>query len=479
MKGKLAGIIVACVLITILVIVLVIPGLAPAVDPAEFGVANLQISPVRVEPGATVIITVQIGNVGEEEGTHELELILDGAVEQSQGVTLGGGEVTTVQFTVQRDARRLYSVEIDGLVGSFEVVAPAELVVSDLTISPASVQPGEETEISARVANVGDLHGTRSLELIVEGESSTVEVSLGPGESTTIAFSLTQETEGTHEVWLDGLSGSFEVLRSATKVGGIIHSDTTWTLAESPYEITATVQIPAGVTLTIEPGVSVTGSIAGDMFLLHGRIQAHGTADRRITLDGGGDSNFFSAKGSDAQAFLSIRHAVIRDGLAFWPATGHEQYGHFHLRDSILESVVQFSYVWYPEQDVYIERNTFRNSAGFSVGHSEASVYVRWNRFESRPSLPEYMDYWVENWAAYGGQTIVKYNSFLNVGELALRLPSGYSNAAMLATRNYWGTTDTAAIANMIYDKNDDISSAGYIPYSPILAEPDPDTPGP
>jgi len=478
-KGRIAGIIVACAIVVSVVIVVVIPSLAPTTEPAEFRVANLHVSPGRAEPGATVIITVEVANVGEEEGTHELELILDGAVEQSEAVTLGGGEVTTVQFTLHREAKRLYSIEVDGLSGSFEVVAPAQLVVSDLTISPAEVQPGDGIEISALVVNVGDLQGTRSLELMVDGQSTTVEVSLGPGGSTTVSFTLTQEVEGTYDVWLDGLSGSFEVLRPATKVRGVIHKDTIWTLAESPYEITATVQIPAGVTLTIQPGVSVTGAATGDMFLLHGKIHAHGTADRRITLDGGGDSNFFSARGSGAHAFLSVRHAVIRNGLAFWPPTGHEQYGHFHLRDSVLEDVVRYSHVWYPEQDVYVERNVFRNSAGLSIGHSEASVYVRWNIFESRPSLPDYMDYWVENWAAYGGQTIVQYNSFLNVGNLALRLPSGYASAAMVATHNYWGTIDEEAIANMIYDKNDDITSAGYIAYNPVLAQPHPDTPSP
>jgi hypothetical protein len=45
---------------------------------------------------------------------------------------------------------------------------------------------------------------------------------------------------------------------ASTEVGGIISTDTTWTLENSPYDITATVQIPEGVTLTIDPGVIVT-----------------------------------------------------------------------------------------------------------------------------------------------------------------------------------------------------------------------------
>lgn len=478
-KNKLAGIAIACIVVIIVVIVVVVPSLTFGPEPARFTVSNLHVSPEKAVPGETVTITVEVQNVGERRGTHELKLIIDGVVEQSKNVTLDGEEYTTAVFTIQRETKKSYSIEVDGLSESFDVAVPAAFEISNLTISPGMVAPGDEVSISALVVNVGDLPGTKALELMINGESRTREVSLGPGESTTVAFTVTQESEGTYEVWLEGLSGSFEVVIPATMVGGIIHEDTTWTLADSPYRITETVQIPAGVTLTIEPGVTVTRTTNGDMFLLHGEIYAHGTPDKRITFDGGGNSDFFSAKGSYAHTFLSVRHAIIRNGLSLWAPTGHEQYGHFHLRDSVLEDVLRYSYVWYPEQDVYVERNIFRNSAGFSVGHSDASVYIRWNRFESRPSVPEYMDYWVQNWAAYGGQTIVQYNSFLNVGDLALKLPSGYANAAMVATQNYWGTTDTEVIEDMIYDKNDDITSAGYIVYEPILVEPHPQTPSP
>ena len=266
-------------------------------------------------------------------------------------------------------------------------------------------------------------------------------------------------------------------VESPTQVGGIISENTTWTAEDGSYEITETVQIPAGVTLTIEPGVIVTKPTGGDLFLLNGIVYAHGTPENKIVFDGGGNSNFFSAKCSSADTFLDLRYVIIRNGLSFWPATACQQYGYFHLRDSVLKNVVVFSYVWYPENDVYVEYNRFENSAGFSCGHHYASVYIRWNRFESRPTLPEYSDYWVQNWAAYGGQTVVQYNSFINVGDIALKLPSGYSPAAMVATHNYWATTDTEVIEDMIYDKNDDITSGGYIIYSPILAEPDAQTP--
>jgi PKD repeat protein len=269
---------------------------------------------------------------------------------------------------------------------------------------------------------------------------------------------------------------------SGTHVGGIIWQNTTWTLENSPYTITDTVQIPKNVTLTIEPGVTVISSLGSydEMFLLHGIIYAYGTVDKKIVFDGGGNSNFFSAKESDVDTFLDLDYCVIRNGHSFWPPTGYAQYGHFSLRHSELTDLTYYSYVWYPGKDIYIEYNNFINTGGFSIGHDDnVKVYVRYNLFKGKnPNLPTYADFCIRNWASYSeSETIVKYNSFIDMDGIVLELPSGYDSAAMSATENYWGTQDTDVIDSMIYDKNDDITCAGFIDYLPILTEPHPDTP--
>ena len=258
---------------------------------------------------------------------------------------------------------------------------------------------------------------------------------------------------------------------SSTPVGGIIWENTTWTLENSPYIITDTVQIPANVTLTIEPGVTVTKPTAGDLFLLHGIIRAHGTVDNKIIFDGGGNSNFFSAKGSNVNTFLDLDYCIIRNGASFWPPTGYAQYGHFSLKHSELTDLTSYSYLWYPGKDVHIEYNKFINTAGFSIGDT-VNHYIRYNLFKGNRG------FLVRNWASgSASQTIVKYNSFIDMDGIVLELPAGYEHAAMTATENYWGTNDTDVIDSMIYDKNDDITCAGYIDYLPILSEPHPATP--
>jgi beta-lactamase superfamily II metal-dependent hydrolase len=114
-------------LVGLLIIVgIVVIATAPESElaPAKFEVSNLNVNPAEVEPGETVTVTLGVQNVGEERGTHELELIIDGVVEQSKSVTLDGGKSASVSFSVEKDIEGFYSVELGGLTGIFQVVEP-------------------------------------------------------------------------------------------------------------------------------------------------------------------------------------------------------------------------------------------------------------------------------------------------------------------------------------------------------------------
>jgi len=98
----------------------------PALAPAVFTSSSLSISPLEVDTGQTVTISISVANTGEEEGSYTVTLKLNGVVEETREITLAGGSSETVTFTTAKDEAGTYSVDIDGLTGSFTVreVAP-------------------------------------------------------------------------------------------------------------------------------------------------------------------------------------------------------------------------------------------------------------------------------------------------------------------------------------------------------------------
>ena len=273
-----------------------------------------------------------------------------------------------------------------------------------------------------------------------------------------------------------GYSVLAEQAHADTNVSGIINTDTTWTLANSPYFITDTVQIPSDVTLTIEPGVIINKPTDGDMFLLSGAIYAHGTIDNKIIFDGGSNSNFFNVTGY-GNAFLDLKYCTIKNGLMFWP--GGNRSGHFYLQYSELTNLAEQSTIWFPTDNIDISYNKFIDTYGFRIyTDNNIKVDIKNNFFYKGHSISNtgYWNFYIIVESQDLSEVTIKYNSFIDMTDIVLKLGSDSINT-FSASKNYWNTQDMNAINSMIYDKNDNISVENYISYLPILTEPHPDTP--
>jgi hypothetical protein len=76
-----------------------------------------------------------------------------------------------------------------------------------------------------------------------------------------------------------------EFAQASTPVIGILNSDTTWTKANSPYTLTGPTAVNKGVTLTIEPGVTV--NLNGYYIQVNGTLTASGTSKNKIEFKSG------------------------------------------------------------------------------------------------------------------------------------------------------------------------------------------------
>jgi hypothetical protein len=265
----------------------------------------------------------------------------------------------------------------------------------------------------------------------------------------------------------EGITGTatVTVVSPFTDVSGAIQANTTWSRARSPYRLTGTVQVGPGVTLTIEPGVTVTG--IGTMRYLDvlGTVRAVGTPQAPVELE------WIFAR-TDAAGVLHVEHAYVREG-GYGPL--QDRSGAFILRNSLVSDSDPFN-VRDPRGDVYIERNFFQNAGGIRAGANQGRVYVRNNYFGrgrttggGRAALE----------ILYGSTAhhIVQHNTFAATSHIAVMLTPDAPD--LLAAENYWGSTDETDIQAMIDDVHDNPAAKGTVEYRPFLTAPHPLTPAP
>tara|TARA_R110000796_G_scaffold74374_1_gene167336 strand:- start:322288 stop:334170 length:11883 start_codon:yes stop_codon:yes gene_type:complete len=102
----------------------------------------------------------------------------------------------------------------------------------------------------------------------------------------------------------------FSVFSQAqTNVSGNITSNTTWTKANSPYVLIGDVGVGTGITLTLEPGVTVKRS-GNVQVLIKGAINAQGTSLDSISFEDG-----FVSQSSESKFFLSFQETNLSNSV--------------------------------------------------------------------------------------------------------------------------------------------------------------------
>jgi len=91
-------------------------------EPASVSASGLDISPQQVKPDQAVTISISVANTGGETGSYNAVLYINGAVEDSQSVSVAGGTSKNVIFTVTKSKAGVYDVSLAGQTGQFQVV---------------------------------------------------------------------------------------------------------------------------------------------------------------------------------------------------------------------------------------------------------------------------------------------------------------------------------------------------------------------
>lgn len=94
----------------------------PMPTPASFTISDLSVTPDEVSPSEEVTVSAVITNIGGNDGSYTIVLKVNEAEEASQSVIIEAGESKTITFTTTKDIEGNYTVDINGNVGSFDVV---------------------------------------------------------------------------------------------------------------------------------------------------------------------------------------------------------------------------------------------------------------------------------------------------------------------------------------------------------------------
>jgi len=133
-----------------------------------------------------------------------------------------GDYSATITITGSAEVEVPVSLHIES-TAPVEPVEPANLSVSSVSISPPQVKPGEEVTISINVTNTGGETGSYNAVLYI---NSVVEdsqsVSVAPGMTKNVIFTVSKSDAGVYDVSIAGQSGQFEVVGGGwSGVGGL------------------------------------------------------------------------------------------------------------------------------------------------------------------------------------------------------------------------------------------------------------------
>lgn len=97
-----------------------------------------------------------------------------------------------------------------------EPQAQSPFLVSDLSIQPKEARPGEVVTIMVTVASRHYSWGIYSLVLQVNGKSvEEKQANVAAGGTQEVSFLVKRNDPGRYRVFINGLSGSFQVVRKA------------------------------------------------------------------------------------------------------------------------------------------------------------------------------------------------------------------------------------------------------------------------
>ena len=229
--------------------------------------SNLTITPAEIELGDNVTISFDIENQGSSSLTHMVNIRIENVNYPPPTwppynltlipVELGAYESKTVSHTITPDTIGDYKVTVNTIKGTFTVkhpeIPPLPLppFLSNLTITPAEIERGDNVTISFDIRNTDSQSITYMVDMQITFPIDVeltfpIDVELEAYESKTMSRTMFPTAVGIYNVTVIGMTGSFTVkappLPAEFVVSGL-------TITREPLDVLSwTFEIAANVT---------------------------------------------------------------------------------------------------------------------------------------------------------------------------------------------------------------------------------------
>ena len=130
-------------------------------------------------------------NTGGEAGEYNATLTVDGEAVATETGTIGAESQRVVPLSHTFDEPGEYTVGVGDETVPVRVEPAAEPAVTNLTVSPRTVQQGERAEVTLTVGNSAAVPANGTVAVTRNGEPATQRVvTLGPGNTTRLAVAI-------------------------------------------------------------------------------------------------------------------------------------------------------------------------------------------------------------------------------------------------------------------------------------------------
>lgn len=170
--------------------------------------------PETVGPDSAIIITAEVENTGRAAGSYSMVLSIDGVESDSIEVIVPAGATEKINYEMKNTlSPGVHLIGLNEWSREIEVLKPADIKVSKLSLDPTSIETGELSTVSIQVVNTGDLEGTHWVTLLVNDRVYQRKSVTIPGNSTdALVFNISRQISGEYKVSCEDFSATLEVV---------------------------------------------------------------------------------------------------------------------------------------------------------------------------------------------------------------------------------------------------------------------------